>query len=272
MTDTEEWLKGLYGGKNMIRTKRKNCIKEIGLEEFKFDYGKELSIYLFAKGEYLIPKRMKIIDIEKRFNSHEEWRNYIRDKYKFFSKNKLEEFRRYLVHKERRHRPIAEFTGPYISALLSAFMSYFVSYFVTEEIVAVKLEIEPIYKILLFCFAFVVLFSTFVWVVAGCMKLFISNGVEEGFLEDYMEVITEMLKENQFDKETEMQKVKESLEKMELSIEKLQKNVKDINTEIEQIHEQFKESNKKEVYYDRKCEEKKNNACKVIIKALNRHL
>lgn len=230
----------------MIRTKRKNCIKEIGLEEFKFDYGKELSIYLFAKGEYLLPERMKIIDIEKRFNNHEEWRNYIRDKYNLFSKNKLEEFRRYLIHKERRHRPIAEFTGPYISALLSAFMSYFVSYFVTEEIIAVKLEIEPIYKILLFCFAFVTLFSTFAWVVASCMKLFISNGVEEGFLEDYIEVIVEIMEEKQIEDEIDMKAVMKVLDKMESGIQHLHENAERMDSEIKCIKEIVKKINSDE--------------------------
>lgn len=247
----------------MIRTKKGNCVVEKGLEDFDFDYRKELSIYYFVKGERLSRGRMKLVDGEKKFNTHEEWKNYIKKKYNRLSVNELEEFRKYIQHVKRRRQPVLDFSSSYFSSILSVFGSYLV----TEKFVDVKPETEKIIAFIAYVILFMVIFITIACLLKACISSLTADGVENGFFTDYQEVMDEMINEKVVRNEIYNQEMCESIKKVEQNIENLQKNVKDINNELEQLHEQFKESCKKDTKHDRKREEK-NEVCEVIKKLL----
>lgn len=254
----------------MNRTKRKSCVIKRGLEEFKFNYAKELSIYYYAKGEKISRSRMKMIRKEEKFNSHTEWKNYVGDKYRGLSKEDLLELRQYILHRERRHRPIIDFTSPYLSAMISAALSYMI----TGKVFEINPEADNVIKVIGFLIVFFCVFGGFAWLVVACMNVFVSNGIEEGFYTDYLEVISEIIeeKEKAQEKEADTKMIIEIMKKIVEKINKLEETEEGINKKIDIINQRCKKMDEVLMGYGNVKSRKEGNFLGNLLECISRYL
>lgn len=248
----------------MIRTKRERCIREKGEEDFNFYYEKELSIYYFLKGEKLSRKQWKRIDGTEKFNCHEEWKSYIKLKYKD-PKVDLEEFRKYLIHRKQRMRPISDFTNPFISAILSAVMTYVI----TDNSIVNKVGSEKIVEVITWGVVIALILVGFASLIVSCMNIFVSNGLEEIFWSDYQDVITEMIveKEKQEEKETDFHVIMQTLKDMEEEMKQLHETVNEVKVDLKNVGGVCKKMREKvDKYCDNEKERTQKNRWNQLLK------
>lgn len=177
----------------MIRKDRKKIIHQNGIENYCFDYNKELRIYLFLCGERLSKKEYKKLQDNEKMYTYAEWKSYIRNKYIKYSINALKEFSKYLNHRGRLYSPEREFINPMVSAIVSAFISFIITqYSMMANIGSVSVAFGIV----------MILVVLFMGIFAGYFivkisEIFFDNSIKENLFKDYKEIIDDIIIEKE---------------------------------------------------------------------------
>ncbi|MBD5476827.1 MAG: hypothetical protein HDR17_12760 [Lachnospiraceae bacterium] len=94
------------------RKKAEKTIEEIGKRWYDFDYKIERTIYCYLccyriRG-WRTARNLRQLNEQLKFETYRQWRQYIGSKYKDYSRDKLNEFSRYLNQMIRNKRPFNE--------------------------------------------------------------------------------------------------------------------------------------------------------------------
>ena len=71
------------------------------IEEYNFNYQKEMQIYSYVCGHYMSKRKLKKLDSNLKFSTYADWKAYVENKYKNYPIAGLKEFSRYLNQKSR---------------------------------------------------------------------------------------------------------------------------------------------------------------------------
>lgn len=179
-----------------MQRKKKRTLRAIGQRRYNFDFTLEKNIYSCLCCSYGAKKAFKKLDDEYKFNSYQEWEQYVHKKYKNYCKSDLIEFSRYLNQNIRNINPIHDIYNLMFSVMITAVLTYILSVFLKVEYkhenVLSSLFIG-IFYFLLIIFV-VILLIIFIW--QFIIPIF-DNNIVENFLEDYKEIIDRMIENPQ---------------------------------------------------------------------------
>lgn len=172
---------------NMDRSTRKYCYVQLGKERFDFNKDEEFVRYKYVCGEKLSRREWKKCSSYNMPYSFEQWKGLIKDKYKKYSAEQLNEFENYL--KIRVFSKTIDSSGNNIifSAILSAFCSALFS--------AIFQQIDQIRIVGFFLFIILIILIVFGFIY----KIFQDikyNELEKQMYKDYKDVIRTIKEEN----------------------------------------------------------------------------
>lgn len=130
------------------------------------------------------------IDKKFKYSSYLSWKKYVYDKYIDYSINDKIEFSRYLNQRIRNIVPEHEAQSIVLPILMSIFLTWIFSKIVELDysMIVVKREV-----ILVFVLFFGIFIITYIITKETILPLFEDN-IEKSLLEDYKEIIDEMIK------------------------------------------------------------------------------
>ncbi len=165
--------------------KERKTLQTVGKQWHNFDFAIEKIIYSYLCCKNIKKKKVRNLDKELKFESYQQWKNYIRSKYENFDQDHLSEFSRYLNQRLRDMRPYREYRLIVTTALIT--------WLFTETVnISQKMDdqrITVIFSLLFLAGVFVEL------VVLLTLKPIFENNIEENLLRDYKEIIDEMITE-----------------------------------------------------------------------------
>lgn len=180
--------------KRKRKCKRKEKkLDKIGKIIYDFDFELEKDIY-----DYVCCEK-KCIKLEEKFlfDYYHEWERYVQDKYVEYSEEKLYDFSKYLKLRLKNVAPDHEQMNIYIALLMT--------YLITEIFDVIKpaqlsiSEESLVADVILFGIVFVIIIIPVVLIVLIFAKMFLritkSYHKEKNLLEDYIEIIENMIKE-----------------------------------------------------------------------------
>lgn len=173
------------------RTNRKNFVNKNGIENYNFDYKKEIEIYRFLCGEKMNNKQFNGLNVHEQFSTYTEWENYVANKYTNYPIDGLKEFSRYLNHKIRTCYPEREFINPMASAFISSILTFFVTEFANLS------NVEATFRLIIFAvlLSAVIIFLLLSYVMTYILKICKNNSFTENFFIDYKEIVDKVIKE-----------------------------------------------------------------------------
>ena len=176
----------------MLKRTYKRTLDNIGIQKYDFDYIKQKDIYrclCCAPGH---KKVLKKLDKSLLFNSYNEWKQFIVEKYKDYDQLELIEFSRYLNQRLRNLEPVKEVWKLYAAASITIVLEKVIEFF-NRILVVVQDNSTSIYAIIAVCIValgFILLIIVFIW-------NFISPSWKDNFdkflITDYREIIDEMI-------------------------------------------------------------------------------
>lgn len=173
------------------RKNRKSFIHENGVENYDFDFNKEIRRYLFFCGEQMTRKQWKLLKSDEKFYSYTEWKSYVKNKYSNYPVEGLREFSRYLNHRLRKTSPTREFISPCVSAICSCILTFHFTEIFNKEFDNLTMIVGIItIFVIAACFS-----SNISWLVVKISELFFDNSIKENFFKDYKEIIDSIIKE-----------------------------------------------------------------------------
>lgn len=187
-----------YGGITMFRkrlTKRK--LKNIGKQDFNFDYDLEKNIY-YNLCAYHLKSTCKNLPSHLQFKSYHHWEQYIVEKYNKYDRIGLIEFEKYLNQLVRLEKPIKEYWNIIISISLSSFFSYLITY-LTNLVLWQKTDIQNYSELLTTAVrtACVTPFVMFIIILVtySTLEPLYTEKMKISFLKDYQKVIKKLIKD-----------------------------------------------------------------------------
>lgn len=166
-------------------------LKKYIRKTFYFDVEKEKSIYKYLCKQKM-KKRAKKLDKQVMFNSYSSWKMYIMNKYQFYDKCCLIEFRRMLELMKRNSDTYGDFNKELCIAQISSIISLTASF-----IVAITTENQEVRMILLLCVLFASILIVPCAIAFFIDRIFRSYKLEEMnkyFWEDVIEILDELIK------------------------------------------------------------------------------
>ena len=183
----------LRKGEKMIKGKKAGrTLDEIGKRWYDFDFKSERVIYCYLCcckiKEKHFARDIRKLDEKLRFETYQEWKQYVCNKYYNYRTEELSEFSRYLNQKIRNERPINEGVSILLAALTTLiFTEIFDSFLYTYE----KINIKIVW--LIGCIVFL---PPMAYGIAKILSLMFDNNIEKDFFEDYKEIIDEMIEDS----------------------------------------------------------------------------
>ncbi|MCM1082065.1 MAG: hypothetical protein NC428_01170 [Clostridium sp.] len=160
----------------------------IGKEFYNFDYNQEKIIYKYVCYKRLKKKQLKCIKNNQRFDSYLQWKQYICNNYKDYSKSKLINFSRYLNQRVKNLKPNKEYNNILITVCLTWFVTATLNALVSGEgDSGLSGWATLIYWILVII--------SIILIIYIMIEPIFNNNIEEDLLTDYKEIIDEMLKD-----------------------------------------------------------------------------
>lgn len=175
--------------------KTKRNLDSIGKVQYGFNLEYEKGIYLHACTYHMTKKQKEALEEKHKFNTHQEWREYIRNKYAYMGKVGLERFSRYLNQKAR----TVELNNSYfvlcISAALSVLLAELLKFLFVENL---PVEYDGSWQSWLKILGYTLLCVGSVFFAVGVVFKRTADetynyGVEKNLIIDYKEVIDEMI-------------------------------------------------------------------------------
>lgn len=184
----------------MYRKDRKCCIDSIGIDNYDFDFKKELNVYRYLCGERMTTSEWDALEDIYKFSSYKQWKIHIWQKYKDYNIGKLKEFSRYLCHRERSIKPQNEYWIVVFPILFTIFIDKVYGEIVDQSIP--NSIINGGYSIkTLYCVCIVIGFIGISLFLILIIKEFINkiwgNNLDSNFCCDYREIIDEIVKEKE---------------------------------------------------------------------------
>lgn len=177
----------------MIKYKNtKKDFGKIGKRWHNFDLKSEKKIYCYLccmRDGIFKPRKL---DNDLKFESYQQWKKYVNNKYENFNVSELIEFSRYLNQGIRIIKPTQEYMTITITALMTWLLTVLLNFLVNRNIDLRNTMLEDIIETVIFSIVFILLLFLFV------MQTFIpilKNDAEKNFLSDYKEIIDEMISE-----------------------------------------------------------------------------
>lgn len=174
----------------MKKSKRmKRSLDSIGKRWHEFDIKLERNIYSYvccAKMNWITAWRL---DKNLKFETYQQWKNYIVNKYENVDRDMLIEFSRYLNQNARNLKPTHEYWSIAATVVLTL-----TSTKVVDAFLGAQMDSNGISSIVT-VFVFEIIVATFlIFVVFQTMKPIFDSNIEENFLRDYKEIIDEIIK------------------------------------------------------------------------------
>lgn len=174
----------------MIKGKKAGkSFKEIGKRWYDFDFELERTIYCYLCCGREKKRKIRKLDEKLKFESYQQWKKHIWDKYERFDKDRLCEFSRYLNQRIRNIRPNHEYWNIMATALLTLVITKIVDIFLNSQMnfkdipAIVGVLLLPVLVVLPLV---IIMYQTF-------SPMFDTN-IDENLFRDYKEVIDEIVK------------------------------------------------------------------------------
>lgn len=175
------------------RNKGKRTLDNRGKKEFKFDFQKEKNIYLYLWRLKLAKKKVKKLEGKIKFDKYEDWRQYVRKQYIDDGKERLKEFSRFLNQKIRNLEPNREYWNIFIPIL-----SALVIETGFDEISKTKIDTSSsvfwVGFIAQMILTLIIIISMVIFIIKVVLPIW-DNNIEKNLLEDYKEIIDEIIEE-----------------------------------------------------------------------------
>lgn len=176
----------------MKKSKRmKRSLDSIGKRWHEFDINLERNIYSYVCCTKMNRIKAWRLDKNLKFETYQQWKNYIVNKYENVDKDMLVEFSRYLNQNVRNLKPTYEYWGIAATVVLTLALTKVIDIFL-----ATQMDFEGIYAfVAVFIFEiFVAIFLIFV--IFQTMKPLFDSNLDENFLRDYKEIIDDLIAKN----------------------------------------------------------------------------
>ena len=173
----------------MKKSKRiKRSLDSIGKRWHEFDINLERNIYRYvccAKMNWITAWRL---DKNLKFETYQQWKNYIVNRYENVDKDMLIKFSRYLNQNVRNLKPTYEYWATVTTVILTLALTKVFDVFLSAQI-----DFKGILSIVT-VFIFEIFVEIFlIFVVFQTMKPIFDSNLDENFLRDYKEIIDELI-------------------------------------------------------------------------------
>lgn len=175
------------------KNKERRTLDNRGWKEFKFDFQGEKNIYLYLWRIKLRKKKVMKLEGKLKFDKYENWKQYVRKQHIGDGIDKLEEFSRFLNQKLRNLNPNQEYWNTFIPIMATLVIEegFDMLFEKQEEFVKLGFWVGLISQII---FTLIVIISMVVFILKVVMPIW-DNNTDRDFLEDYKEIIDEILEE-----------------------------------------------------------------------------
>lgn len=178
----------------MIKGKKaEKTLDEIGKRWHDFDFKSEKIIYCYlcCNRNRIKNKELRNLDDGLKFEEYRQWKNYICNKYQNYSKEKLNEFSRYLNLKIRNIKPSHEYWSITAASFLSVVFTMVFNFitWIYMDFSNNSIWISLLETILLEIFFVISL--TFI-IIKMLYPIFVDH-FDENFLKDYKEIIDDII-------------------------------------------------------------------------------
>lgn len=172
---------------DMIKGKKSGeTFDEIGKRWYGFDFKTEKVIYCYLCCRRVKRKALRNLDQNLKFETYQQWNDYVCDKYQRYKKAELAEFSRYLNQMIRNLKPSHEYSSIVAGALTSVFFAVaFNVVFNDDDFGNISIWHISLRMILLQIF----LFIPIVFCVNDITTPLFDKHFEKDFLKDYKEII-----------------------------------------------------------------------------------
>lgn len=178
----------------MIKNKKyKRSTIERGKRWYDFDFQLEKAIYDYLCCERVKKKMLRKLDEDQKFESYQQWKQYVLDKYQKLSAAKLTEFSRFLNQEIRDLKPSHEYWSIMGSALMAVIFTNVIDVALRTEVDFKGIPAWGIPIIIILIEIVIVLLVLFCIVQA--MSPIFDNSASEGLLRDYKEIIDGIISE-----------------------------------------------------------------------------
>lgn len=175
------------------RNKEKRTLENRGEEEFKFDFQKEKNIYLYLWRLKLAKKKAENLEGKNKFDKYEDWKQYVRTRHINKGKEQLKEFSRFLNQKIRNLKPNQEYWNIFIPVLATLIIEEGFDRLLENQAEYTKLGFWGALLVQLVLTLIIVIPMIF-FIIKAVMPIW-DNNTDRDFLEDYKEIIDEIIEE-----------------------------------------------------------------------------
>lgn len=176
----------------MIRDKKagKN-FDEIGKKWYNFDPETEKMIYRYLCCFRIKRNKLNTLHKDLRFDTYQQWKHYVCDKYSNYRNEELMEFSRYLNYERRLTISLNKYLEMIMPILISLLFANSFGEVCNKYFEIIK-NTNLLYMVLLSCLGMVVI----IFLIYQLIKTFypmLENNIDENFYADYKEIIDEIV-------------------------------------------------------------------------------
>lgn len=169
----------------------KRSLDSIGKRWHEFDINLERNIYSYVCCAKMNRIKAWRLDKNLKFDTYQQWKNYIVNKYENVDKDMLIEFSRYLNQNVRNLKPTYEYWVIAATVVLTWALTKVIDIFFGAQ-----MDYEGIYAFVA-AFIFEIFVAIFlIFVVFQTMKPLFDSNLDENFLRDYKEIIDDLIAKN----------------------------------------------------------------------------
>lgn len=174
----------------MIKSKKAGkTLDEIGKRWYDFDYKLERVIYCYLCCCKIRVKHfardLRKLDEGLKFESYQEWKQYVCNKYQNYRTEELSEFSRYLNQRIRNKSPFNESLNILCTAVIALVLTKVFEMFIFNY--------EELYMKFIGFISYIVLAWPLAYGVVRILYPIFDSNVEKNFFADYKEIIDEMI-------------------------------------------------------------------------------
>lgn len=160
-------------------------LNEIGERWYDFDFRLQRNIYYYLCCVKIKKKDFRKLDL--KFESYQQWKQYVRDKYDKYDKDMLNQFSRYLNQRIRNIKIYGQYGNILGGIILTLGLTLIVDMFLGSYF---QIDFKRISVISLLILMQIVFTAVTVYYTS---KPVIDNSMDENFLKDYKEIIDEII-------------------------------------------------------------------------------
>lgn len=159
-------------------------MKSIGEKYYNFNIQKELIIYKYLCKTKYYKKKFKKLQSDLKFDTYCEWENYVKEKHKDLSDEKLLEFSKFLNLQKRNERPVFEMMSWLMPAVFSVYIN-----------ICVDIAYKDNNSLFSHIFIIIISYIFFILIAREIIKPLLDECSRDNFFDDYKEIIDNLIKE-----------------------------------------------------------------------------